>query len=105
MGIERRALKGGRLRSGAYDEGGQRLELEFVDGGTLQHAFQGSHGLHPEHDVQPGRVGDAVANGGSRLRFLLIMLQHIHPALLLLRLRRRIVEAIHEIIAILLKVL
>ncbi|HWS74639.1 MAG TPA: KTSC domain-containing protein [Quisquiliibacterium sp.] len=32
MGIERRALKGGRLRSGAYDEGGQRLELEFVDG-------------------------------------------------------------------------
>jgi len=32
MGIERRALKGGRLRSGTYDEAGQRLELEFVDG-------------------------------------------------------------------------
>lgn len=32
MAIERRALKGGRLKSGAYDEGRQRLELEFADG-------------------------------------------------------------------------
>lgn len=32
MGMERRALKGGRLRSGAYDDREQRLELEFVDG-------------------------------------------------------------------------
>lgn len=32
MGIERRALKGGRLKAGAYDEAGHRLELEFVDG-------------------------------------------------------------------------
>ena len=32
MGIERRALKGGRLKTGAYDEDSQRLELGFVDG-------------------------------------------------------------------------
>lgn len=32
MAIDRRALKGGRLKAGAYDEGSQRLELEFVDG-------------------------------------------------------------------------
>lgn len=32
MAIERRALKGGRLKAGAYDEREQRLELEFTDG-------------------------------------------------------------------------
>ncbi|MFP5462957.1 MAG: KTSC domain-containing protein [Gammaproteobacteria bacterium] len=35
MAIERRALKGGRLKAGAYDEGAQRLELEFADGSVL----------------------------------------------------------------------
>lgn len=30
--MERRALKGGRLKSGEYHEREQRLELEFVDG-------------------------------------------------------------------------
>lgn len=33
--MERRTLKGGRLKSGAYDERGQRLELAFVDGSVL----------------------------------------------------------------------
>lgn len=32
MGIERRALKGGQLKAGSYDEAAQRLELEFADG-------------------------------------------------------------------------
>jgi len=32
MAIERRALKGGRLKAGAYDEGRQQLELAFGDG-------------------------------------------------------------------------
>ena len=33
--MERRALKGGRLKSGGYDERAQRLELAFVDGSVL----------------------------------------------------------------------
>lgn len=32
MGIEHRSLRGGRLKAGTYDEGSERLELEFVDG-------------------------------------------------------------------------
>ncbi|GAA4412698.1 hypothetical protein GCM10023089_29660 [Quisquiliibacterium transsilvanicum] len=32
MGMEHRALRGGRLKAGAYDEHSQRLELCFVDG-------------------------------------------------------------------------
>ncbi|MFO1199558.1 MAG: KTSC domain-containing protein [Burkholderiaceae bacterium] len=30
--MERKTLRGGKLRSGAYDEREKRLELEFVDG-------------------------------------------------------------------------
>lgn len=30
--IERRPLRGGRLKAGAYDARAQRLEVEFVDG-------------------------------------------------------------------------